>query len=609
MTTSNAFIFRPITALLLGLLSVSTLAAPAPTNIGKAEQLRPLADGGWLVQDKKQLRRLDAQGREQAKLEIKSQQLDVRADRAVLVEYVSQQVQVLDLAQAGLKRLTAVPPTRFAVDALCLYRDPQQLIHAFLIGEEGQAEQWLLSGPAPQKVRDLALPSNVVDCQVDDRTQQLLVVEEDFGVWAYPADAERKFVRQAVQLRQPHGKLQGGAQQIALLTGGVAILDQAGKSLHLLQHGAKGWKLRQSLPQQQARKGVSVGGGQLWLRDAKQSTWQAIAAASFAPTPVAAPFPIVLPQVQTDPVAKLGDAADDPAIWVHPSDASRSRVLGTNKKQGLLVYDMQGKELQLLTVGRVNNVDVRQNVRFGSQTLDLAVATQRDDQSLIVFGIAADGTVSERARIPTTQKDIYGVCLYQPVDGGLEAFANDKDGSFFHYRFALQGDVLQGSLLRRFSVSGQPEGCVANDAEGILYFGEEARGVWVTSARAAAPTTPKLILQVGQGIEADVEGIALYHGAKHRYVVVSSQGNDAYVVLDAEPPYRHRGAFRIGIHAERGIDAASETDGLEVTSANLGGVWQQGMLVVQDGHKRLPDGAQNFKYVAWADIAKALNLE
>jgi 3-phytase len=57
-----------------------------------------------------------------------------------------------------------------------------------------------------------------------------------------------------------------------------------------------------------------------------------------------------------------------------------------------------------------------------------------------------------------------------------------------------------------------------------------------------------------------------------------------------------------------GIDGASETDGLDLTSANLGGRFTQGMLVVQDGYKRLPDGAQNFKYVAWQDIARALGL-
>ena len=53
---------------------------------------------------------------------------------------------------------------------------------------------------------------------------------------------------------------------------------------------------------------------------------------------------------------------------------------------------------------------------------------------------------------------------------------------------------------------------------------------------------------------------------------------------------------------------AAETDGLEVTSANLGGPWSKGMLVVQDGRKRMPERAQNFKYIPWTEVAKALHL-
>jgi 3-phytase len=30
---------------------------------------------------------------------------------------------------------------------------------------------------------------------------------------------------------------------------------------------------------------------------------------------------------------------------------------------------------------------------------------------------------------------------------------------------------------------------------------------------------------------------------------------------------------------------------------------------VQDGYKRLPDGPQNFKLVAWDDVARALGLD
>ena len=69
-----------------------------------------------------------------------------------------------------------------------------------------------------------------------------------------------------------------------------------------------------------------------------------------------------------------------------------------------------------------------------------------------------------------------------------------------------------------------------------------------------------------------------------------------------------RGAFRVGINATAGIDGTSETDGLEVTSAALGGPYGEGLLVVQDGHKRLPQGTQNFKLVPWRAVTGALKL-
>ena len=71
----------------------------------------------------------------------------------------------------------------------------------------------------------------------------------------------------------------------------------------------------------------------------------------------------------------------------------------------------------------------------------------------------------------------------------------------------------------------------------------------------------------------------------------------------ADPAFQGFGRVTLG------HDGASETDGLEVTSANLGGPWSQGLLVVQDGRKRMPESTQNFKLVPWADIARALGLE
>src|SRR3546814_14429360 len=71
----------------------------------------------------------------------------------------------------------------------------------------------------------------------------------------------------------------------------------------------------------------------------------------------------------------------------------------------------------------------------------------------------------------------------------------------------------------------------------LFRSGEEDVGVWAVDARADRPATLNSVIKVGPQLHADVEGIALYQGAGHDYLVISSQGNDSYLVLDGEPPY------------------------------------------------------------------------
>ena len=604
-------------------LGASAQAAPAnalPAFTQEAEELARLPGGGWLTLDKHGLHLFNAAGQEQDRIAVRAKQLDTRIDGgkvlAVFLEADTQRPLPVSVdVQAGkLVKLAPFPVPTFSVEASCLYRDAQQLDHLFLIGKDGQAEQWVMQGEQRSLVRKLALPPHAKHCRADDGAQRLLVSESNMGVWAYEADSEGMGKREVVALRKPYGQLDGGAGALTVLPGGVAVLDGKADKLHLFAHQDDRWTAQ---PAQTVALNVRKGDSQLALdRDALllrgKNGWQArpLKWAGKAETQPA--VAIIAPQAQTEPMARQGDAADDPAIWLsrNPADA---RILGTNKKQGLLVYDLQGKQTQLLEVGRLNNVDVRQNIQLNGSKVDLAVATQRDDNSMMLFTINASGEVAEAGRFPTGLKSIYGMCLYQPAGGGVQAFINDKDGTFQQYSIGLEGDKFSATLLRSFKVATQPEGCVADDASARLFLGEETRGVWTTSADAAKPDALTMVLPVGAHLAADVEGMAIYRkpdGAPNTgYLIVSSQGDSSYVVLDAQAPYKVRGRFKVGFNLPAGIDGTSETDGLDVTSANLGGAYAQGMLVIQDGYKRLPDGPQNFKYVAWGDVAKALKLD
>ena len=79
---------------------------------------------------------------------------------------------------------------------------------------------------------------------------------------------------------------------------------------------------------------------------------------------------------ETDPVAVGGDAADDPAIWLHPQRSQKSLIIATQKQGGLYVYDLDGNTLQWLPDGRFNNVDLRYNFLLADGSrVDVLAAT------------------------------------------------------------------------------------------------------------------------------------------------------------------------------------------------------------------------------------------
>ena len=609
------------------------IAAPAlqQWSTGKAQALGFLPSGTGderlAVSKREGLMLLDKQGKTLSRVQGAFAGLDSRAlgDQVLVASNDKDKQQValfnLDPKSHQWQAPSYLPARDYAVNGVCLYQDDASNIYLFTVGEEGKGEQWLVAAdnrrlPTPLLVRSLPLPPQAKFCKVDDAAQNLFVNEENVGWWAYPAHAEADVERVPVAMVEPFGNLKKSAGDMALVPGGLLGLDPEAAQLNLYQQQGKAWAPVANLtlagvtePEHLALRQTPQG-LQLLVQDgASNKLYEGALAWKATPASLPPVLVSVKPAVQTEVVMSQGDAADDPAIWVHPQTPALSRVLGTNKQQGLEVYDLQGKRVQHLPVGRLNNVDVRPGFELGGRTVDLAVATNRDHNSLSVFSIdRATGTLQEAGEIATPVTDIYGLCLFKAPSGEIYSFANDKDGTFVQHRLYTKGDKVEGELVRQFKVATQPEGCVADDRNQRLFIGEEDVAVWAVDALPDQPATLTSVIKVGGPVHDDIEGMGLYQTEKDNYLVISSQGNDSYVVVDAEPPYALRGAFRVGVNAAAGIDGASETDGLEVTSANLGGPWGKGMLVVQDGRKRMPEQAQNFKYIPWGEVAKALRL-
>ncbi|KQX18352.1 3-phytase [Sphingomonas sp. Root50] len=323
---------------------------------------------------------------------------------------------------------------------------------------------------------------------------------------------------------------------------------------------------------------------------------------------LASPAVSVAARGETAPVGTSNaDAADDPAIWRNAADPAASLIVGTDKKAGLYVYGLDGKVRDFLDAGRVNNVDLKDGVPIRGETGVLVVASDRNDvaqSKLALFRLdTATGKLTALGTVAAGAGEAYGVCLYRDA-AGTYAFMVLKDGTINQVALDAEGATPSGSSVRTMKLGTQSEGCAADDRTGTLYVAEEDVGVWKFDARANGSTAPmKIAAADGRAIVADAEGVAIaMTGEKDGYVLVSSQGDNAYAVYRiADDSYV--GRFRIAAGA---VGSTEETDGIEVMTGDFGPGFSGGLFVAQDGQNGA--GAQNFKLVAWDDIAKALGL-
>ncbi len=238
------------------------------------------------------------------------------------------------------------------------------------------------------------------------------------------------------------------------------------------------------------------------------------------------------PALDYDDGERLANA-DDPAIWVHADDddGDQSLVIATLKEGGVDVYNMQGLRLQSIPSlpaadpeqprQRFNNVDLVYGFKLGSQTVDLAVATDRGFDRLAIYKINQDGS---DAAVPLTEVTkpglpfvfaadqdevndeltVMGIGTAKLANGQTIAFVTRNDRSQvakFRLYDAGGGKVGYAPLVRfqlpaQFTLpNGQTwtpcldedgltpmaEGTVIDRKHGLVYIGQEAVGLWRTT--------------------------------------------------------------------------------------------------------------------------------
>lgn len=319
----------------------------------------------------------------------------------------------------------------------------------------------------------------------------------------------------------------------------------------------------------------------------------------------ATPAVTVQARGETAPVGTANaDAADDPAIWRNPGRPAESLILGTDKKAGVYVYGLDGKIRDFVNAGRVNNIDLRDGVRFSDGTGILAVASDRNDIAharLALFRL--DPVTAKQTALGTVDGGIgeaYGICLHSEA-GQVSAYIVLKDRTIHQIALDLAGSAPAGRIVRSMKLGTQSEGCAVDDRTGALYVTEEDVGLWRFDPGATSPV--KIAAADGKNIVADAEGVAIApYGATGGYVVLSSQGDNAYTLYRiADGGYAGRFRITPGM-----VGGTEETDGIDLVRGDFGPSYPGGLLVAQDGYN--PQGAQNFKLIAWDDIISAVGL-
>jgi len=303
---------------------------------------------------------------------------------------------------------------------------------------------------------------------------------------------------------------------------------------------------------------------------------------------------------------------DDPSIWINPTDASKSIIVGTDKDTdgGLYAFDLNGKILKKsIPLKRPNNVDIAYGLLIDGKKIDVAVTTEREENKIRIFRLP-DLEPIDNGGIPVfdgeAQRDPMGIALYtRPSDGKIFAIVGRKTGPtgsyLWQYELSGNGKFATAKVVRKFGAySGKKEiEAIAVDNElGFVYYCDEQAGIRKYKADPALNDNKELAFFGQKDFKADHEGIAIYKKTDSTgYILVSNQQANTFMVYPREGangnPNNHPLLAEVPT-------STIECDGADVTSVNLGGKYKNGLFVAMSN-------GMTFHYYAWDLIQKRID--
>ena len=303
-------------------------------------------------------------------------------------------------------------------------------------------------------------------------------------------------------------------------------------------------------------------------------------------------LPAIAPDVITE---KSINDTDDPAIWIHPTDASKSIVFGTDKETNgaIYAYDLQGKIIEdktIRNIKRPNNVDLEYGFQVNdSVKVDVLIFTEREEQQIRIFSIPdmkpldnggflvfEDETIAEN-KLPM------GVAMYKsPIDGTFYAIVGrktgPKEGYLYQYKLDSENSKVTTTLVRKFGqFSGKKEiEAIAVDAEmGFVYYSDEMHCVRKYYAEPSKGNE-EIACFGSELFERDIEGIAIAKFENEKgYIIVSDQQKGQFNLFD-----RQTNEFVKAVNL-----STTQTDGCDVVTVPLNDTFKSGLFVAMNDAK------------------------
>ncbi len=310
---------------------------------------------------------------------------------------------------------------------------------------------------------------------------------------------------------------------------------------------------------------------------------------------------------------KLPHDTDDPAIWINPTDATKSIIIGTDKDTdgGLYAFDLNGKIIKKsIPLQRPNNVDIAYGLVINGKKVDVAVTTERETNSIRIFSLP-DLEPIDNGGIPVFEgeemRGPMGIALYtRPSDKKIFAVVGRKNGPsgsyLWQYELTDAGNRKVGAnVVRKFgNYSGKKEiEAIAVDNElGTILYCDEQFGIRKYIADPAAKNDTELALFGQKDFKADNEGIAMYKkSATEGYILVSNQQANTFMVYPREGANGNPNEYPLLAEIPT---STIECDGADVTSVNLGGQFQKGLFVAMSN-------GMTFHYYSWDSIQQLID--